>query len=238
MIQINGLVAISVERTPAFRWRDCQSLDQCTVGTFHQTPTSGELPKAFASQAHIRISALLSGSGMASSASLSWIVAIPLTPMLRHIAVIMAKDLTIRPATHDQFDDVARVWHESAADMDAAASQMPSIADLRARIDVEMGNGWQLFVAERGARVVGILAIKTEQAVLDQIFVHPVEQRSGVGSALMAKAQQLMPSGFTLRMAKSNIRAASFYERSGFKCEAEGLHPSGWPVVFYRWHGR
>lgn len=151
----------------------------------------------------------------------------------------MRDDVKIRLALTGDLNQVALVWHESASQMAGIVSPIPSIAELRDRINVELRDGWKLFVAEVGDAVVGILAIKPADAILDQIFVHPDEQGRGVGSILLIRAKQEMPNGFRLRMASDNSRAALFYESSGLKRVGNGVHPrSGKPVRFYRWNGR
>ena len=123
--------------------------------------------------------------------------------------------------------------------MDAAASPMPSCEELRDRINTELASGWELFLAERDHRIVGMLALKPRDAVLDQIFVLPEDQASGVGKALLNLAKTRMPEGFRLRMASANERAGQFYERSGLNIAGQGSHPiSGRAVSYYRWNGR
>jgi GNAT superfamily N-acetyltransferase len=144
----------------------------------------------------------------------------------------------VRRADTGDLDEVAAVWHASASRMDAAPDAMPSLQDLRDRIDAELAAGWELHVAERGGRIVGMLALKRDEAVLDQIFVVPGEQRSGIGTALLAAAKGAMPGGFTLRMAAANERAARFYRAAGLNVSGAGTHPvSGIPVRFYEWKG-
>jgi len=148
------------------------------------------------------------------------------------------KSVAIRSAFATDLDEVAAVWHASASGMDAAASPMPSLADLRARIDAELLNRWQLYVALDETGVVGMLAISRGEAVLDQIFVRPDLQRTGIGTALIEFAKRLMPAGFTLRMASKNERADRFYMKAGLTASAHGAHPqSGRPVRYYRWDG-
>jgi GNAT superfamily N-acetyltransferase len=142
----------------------------------------------------------------------------------------------VRRATTDDFDRVATVWHQSASLMDGAASPMPSRQQLRDRIDRELAAGWELFLAERGGHIMGMLALRPADAILDQIFVLPDQEASGIGTALMAMAKRRMPEGFSLRMAAANERAARFYERSGLVLSGNGIHPSsGVPVCYYSW---
>lgn len=143
----------------------------------------------------------------------------------------------IRRAGNEDLDDVARVWHASALEMDGAPFAVPALPVFRDRIDHELGAGWDLYIAERDARAVGMLAIKPAEAILDQIFVLPDQQGSGVGTELLNQAKRLMPNGFTLRMATANRRAARFYEHSGLSVVGEGTHPvSGVPVQYLGWN--
>lgn len=120
--------------------------------------------------------------------------------------------------------------------MDGSPHEVPAYDALRERISTELTSGWELQVAVLGCRIVGMLAIKRREAWLDQIFVAPGEQGRGVGKALLSVAKRLMPGGFQLRMAASNLKAARFYEREGLKSLRTGVHPgTGVPVIFYGW---
>ncbi len=151
----------------------------------------------------------------------------------------MDASLTIRTATKSDLDQIAYVWHASAASIEATAAQLPTQYSMRSRINAELDAGWELFLAERVGQIIGMLALKLSANVLEQIFVLPEAQGSGVGAALMAHAKVMMPNGFTLRMAEENRQAADFYERSGLKQFGTGTHPnSGRPVRFYEWKVR
>ncbi|HVM38669.1 MAG TPA: GNAT family N-acetyltransferase [Sphingomicrobium sp.] len=145
-------------------------------------------------------------------------------------------EIIVRRAADSDLDAVAHVWHESALVMDGDP-HVPAVEALRSRIESELQSGWDLHVALRGERVVGLLAVKPSEALLDQIFVLPSEQGQGVGRALLEVAQRTMPAGFRLRMATANDRARGFYEAEGLKLLGEGFHPwSGVPVQFYGWN--
>ena len=153
------------------------------------------------------------------------------------VTVTKPDELLVRRAFSSDLDEVARVWHESAVAMDGRPDVPPRDA-LRRRIDAELNSGWDLHVAFRGNRVVGLLALKPAEATLDQIFVAPDEQNEGVGHALLDVAKEVMPRGFTLRMAASNKRGSSFYEGEGLALIGDGLHPrTNVPVLFYAWPG-
>ncbi|HWH17001.1 MAG TPA: GNAT family N-acetyltransferase [Allosphingosinicella sp.] len=147
------------------------------------------------------------------------------------------RELSVRPAEAGDLDAVAWVWRESALSMDGVVPDVPPLEKLRSRVDAELRLGWDLYVAVRSERVVGMLAIKPSDALLDQIFVSPAEQGRGVGKALLDVAKAVMPMGFRLRMAASNEKARRFYEREGMAWTGNGIHPwTSIPVHFYGWN--
>ncbi len=109
-------------------------------------------------------------------------------------------------------------------------------AELRARIPVEIEAGWQLYVAELDGAVAAMLAFRTRDTYLDQIFVAPEHQGKGIGKALLAFTRRHLPDEILLRTAAANTEAIAWYEREGFMRENEVLQ-EGWsgPRVYYRW---
>jgi GNAT superfamily N-acetyltransferase len=141
-----------------------------------------------------------------------------------------------REARREDFDAIARVWHESALYALGAVMEIPSAGALRSRIDGELASGWALTVAVRRGEIVGFLALKPEVAVLDQLFVLPSAQGRGIGGALLDHAKRTMPGGFRLRTAAANEKACRFYVRSGLALIEEGIHPrNGHAVRHYGW---
>ena len=113
---------------------------------------------------------------------------------------------------------------------------MPSPAQLRARVDVEMDNSWEVTVAEQRGTVVGFLAIKRDEAVLAELFLRPQAIGQGIGSQLLARAKALMPGGFTLFTRATNVRARRFYEKAGLTVLRTETHArDGDLIVFYGW---
>ena len=151
----------------------------------------------------------------------------------------MTLTIECRTARLDDLDAIAQVWHESAARADGASPDVPPLGEFRRRIDVELAGAWTLIVALVESRIVGLLALKLDEGVLDQLFVSPSAQSQGVGSRLLKQAMDAMPTGFMLRTASANIGARRFYERAGLTFVSEGRHPwQGHPVCFYAWNGR
>lgn len=144
--------------------------------------------------------------------------------------------ILLRPATPDDYDAIAAIWHLSASLPGVGPAQLPSLERLRARLDVEVAEGWQVTVAEAGKEVIGFLAVKPEAAILDQLFMHPEARGLGLGLLLLDAAKTQMPDGFTLFTRPGNLPARRFYEKHGLVHLRDELHPVfGDPIVWYGW---
>ena len=72
----------------------------------------------------------------------------------------------------------------------------------------------ETWLAWKGETALGLLVLDGSE--MDWLFVDPVAQSRGVGSALIEHAKARSPSGLTLWVFESNQRAQAFYERHGF----------------------
>jgi ribosomal protein S18 acetylase RimI-like enzyme len=143
----------------------------------------------------------------------------------------------LRPATYIDHDSIAEVWHASASLQGVGPPEMPTVADLRRRVDAEMASEWKVTVADQSGDVIGFAAIKPNDAVLDQLFVQPGLIGGGLGRALLEHCMRAMPHGFTLHTASSNNRACKFYEKAGLRFLRYDAHPrTGHPVSYYSWN--
>ncbi len=144
---------------------------------------------------------------------------------------------TFRLAQPEDHDAVAEIWHASASLPTVGPAIMPQLAALRRRLDQEIATGWSITLAELDGEIVGFLAIKPAEAILDQLFVRPDRLGTGLGSALLAHAKSLMQGGFTLFTRSGNIRARRFYERAGLAHLRDDVHPTfGDAISYYRWN--
>ena len=145
-------------------------------------------------------------------------------------------DSAIRPARAGEYDEIARIWMESwvSTGLDTATT---SLCDkLRARIPVEIANGWSLFVAEDGGRLAAMLALNLPENYLDQLFVAPEYQGRSFGRRLLAFTRTQLPDEIRLRCVRENERAWRWYERESFVFEREDISPeNGLTMKCYRW---
>ncbi len=144
--------------------------------------------------------------------------------------------ILLRPATPADYDAIAAIWHRSAGLPGVGPVRLPSLEQLRARIDVEIEAGWQVTVAVAGEEIIGFLALKPEAAILDQLFMHPDARGLGLGLLLLDEAKAQLPDGFTLFTRTGNTPARRFYEKHGLSHLRDELHPVfGDPIAWYGW---
>jgi len=93
----------------------------------------------------------------------------------------------------------------------------------------------EVWLARREGRLVGMLAL--EGQLIEQLFVAVEAQRTGVGTVLLQKAMQRSPEGLALFTFRKNLRARTFYEKSGFEIVRFGVSapPENEPDIEYRW---
>jgi len=143
---------------------------------------------------------------------------------------------TIRPARTEEYDEIARVWMNSFCSTGLEAPSNFLLAKLRARLPLEVDNGWSLFVADDGGTIAAMLALHLPKLYLDQLFVAPEYQGQGLGSKLLAFTRQHLPDEIELRCIRENEKAWRWYEREGFVYEKEQVEPmTGFVMKYYRW---
>jgi ribosomal protein S18 acetylase RimI-like enzyme len=146
--------------------------------------------------------------------------------------------IIIRPARPDEYDEVARVWMESWASVGLEDASDALLAKLRARVPMEIEKGWSLYVADDNGRLAAMLAMHVSDCYLDQLFVAPEYQGSGLGRQLLAFTRLQLPDEIWLRCVRENEKAWRWYEREGFVFENEHVEPSGRTMKNYRWKKR
>jgi ribosomal protein S18 acetylase RimI-like enzyme len=143
---------------------------------------------------------------------------------------------TIRPARADEYDEIARVWMNSWVSTGLAEASNFLLAQLRARIPLEVGKGWSLFVADDGGALAAMLALHLPDFYLDQLFVAPDYQGRNLGRSLLAFTREKLPDEIYLRCVRENEKAWRWYEREGFVYEKEAVEPmTGFVMKYYRW---
>ena len=120
----------------------------------------------------------------------------------------------------------ARLWLESWRSTGLPVARLATEAGNYQRIAHELAGGWAAYLAWDSDRLVGFLALKPDTGCLDQLFVLPEAQGSGVGPTLLDFAKERLPNGLWLRTAADNLRACRFYERHGLRATETQIHPT------------
>ena len=114
-----------------------------------------------------------------------------------------------RPADADAIADAFIPSFESLTFLPMLHTHEEHRAHVRERLLGEQ----EVWVAEPEGRIVGFAALTDD--MLTNLYVHPECQGRGAGSALLAKAKERRPAGFTFWVFQQNERARRFYERHG-----------------------
>ena len=134
---------------------------------------------------------------------------------------------------------VEGVWWESleASEPALRPEQKPAREDAAAFFRTVVAEQCDLWVAERGGEILGVLAMNEDE--VDRLYIATRAQRQGIGSALLDHAKALSPEGLRLVALQRNTPARRFYEQHGFVAYAFGRSPApeNEPDVWYGWPG-
>ena len=124
------------------------------------------------------------------------------------------RDIVIRRANVDESDEVAALFRLSK---ETAMPYLPSLhtaeddrAFFRDRVFAEC----DVWVGDRAGALAGMCAFR--EGWVDQLFVHPAHQRSGIGTALL-RAAKAANDCLHLWAFQRNENACRFYESQGFR---------------------
>ena len=94
----------------------------------------------------------------------------------------------------------------------------------------------EVHVAEMDGEINGFLALHGD--MVEHLYVRPDLLRRGIGSALLQRAKERLPSGFRLWVFQDNVPARRFYERHGLRLveETDGSrNEERTPDALYEW---
>ena len=96
----------------------------------------------------------------------------------------------------------------------------------------------RMFVADTGAAISGYMSLNPPENFLAALYLRPEARGKGIGRGMLAKAREVMPTGFTLNVWEPNSDAIRFYRREGLVEEKDGRvseTDDGVPTLLYRW---
>lgn len=127
---------------------------------------------------------------------------------------------TLRPATSDDIDAIAEVWHRGWRDghlghVPDALLPHRGLVHFRERVPPRVPT---TTVAIAGGRIVGFVTVHDDEA--EQVFVSAEARGQGVADVLLRHAERVIAGGYDtawLAVATGNARARRFYEKSGWR---------------------
>jgi GNAT superfamily N-acetyltransferase len=120
----------------------------------------------------------------------------------------------LRPAAPGDAAAVAGVWLRSFAAVLPTVRRAHSDDQVRGWIRDVLLPRHDVWVAEAGGAVVGLLALS--EGWLDQLYLEPGRRGRGIGDRFVALAKERQPAGLQLWTVQVNEPARRFYERHGF----------------------
>ena len=139
--------------------------------------------------------------------------------------------MQIRPFSHADTAALIDVWYESWLSV-GLKSPIVTKSDLAGRVPHDLAKRWAVTVALVDDRLVGFLALSMAEHRIDQLFVAPTAQGTGVGSALFQIALKELPNGFWLSTQPRNHRARAFYERNGMTIDPSSEADSAEKTIY------
>ena len=141
-----------------------------------------------------------------------------------------ASPFRLRPATHDDAPEVARIWY--AGWQEAHLGNVPDeLVTARPRDSFDRRaaeRGADTVVAEADGQVAGFVMVQGDE--VDQVYLDTGHRGSGMAAALLTAAERaVLASGHRrawLAVVPGNTRARRFYERRGWHDEGSYEHPA------------
>lgn len=130
-------------------------------------------------------------------------------------AATMGEMITLRQATGDDALPVAALFTHTRATCMPYLPALHTAKEDRAWMRDVVFKHCDVWIGELDGRLAGFLALAED--LLEHLYVHPELHGRGVGSALLAKARELRPSGFGLWVFQQNVQARRFYESHGLQ---------------------
>jgi len=124
-------------------------------------------------------------------------------------------EIEIRRATGADADAVADLWLASFDDALPTVRRAHGDDDVRGWIRGHLVARTDAWVGVRGGEVVAVLGLAP--GWIEQLYVAPAHQGSGVGGRLVAFAQERADDELQLWTFQVNDRAREFYRRHGFR---------------------
>lgn len=147
------------------------------------------------------------------------------------------REFIIRPYKSDDFEAVTTLWRR------AREQAFPEFQRIKGHTFEEDRTYFcDVILVHNDVWIVQLLGISAAFMAIagdfiDQLYVDPAYQRSGLGRALLEHARALSPEHLWLYTLQMNTNGRAFYERNGFRAVKLGISPppESEPDVEYHW---
>jgi ribosomal protein S18 acetylase RimI-like enzyme len=144
--------------------------------------------------------------------------------------------VTIRPYQPADLEATVQLWYQTWHQTFPQIRHPQPYAQWQARFRDDLAVRGNVWIAELEDQIVGFVIVMKQEQWLDQLFIDPMYQNRGIGSALLDKAKAICPQGLELHTLQQNTKACAFYERHGFKASKLSINKiNGQPNVEYYW---
>jgi putative acetyltransferase len=147
----------------------------------------------------------------------------------------MEQNFSIREYREEDFDAVTILWRVAREKLlpEGETDTGHNFYEDQAYFQNQVLKKNHVWVVEVERRTAAFMAMEND--FIDQLYVHPRHQRSGIGKALLDFARSRSPAHLWLYTLQSNVNARAFYEKNGFVAEKFGISPEDEPDVEYHW---
>jgi len=141
-------------------------------------------------------------------------------------------DPTLRPATADDVDAIAALFHSGWHDahpglVPEGLTQRRTRQAFRDRVAARVADTDETTVAEVDGTLAGFVMVAGDEA--EQVYVHPAFRGTGIAGLLLTEAErQIADAGHDvawLAVVRGNDRAQAFYARQGWADEGDLDYP-------------
>lgn len=152
-------------------------------------------------------------------------------------AALAPSGLTLlRPAVGADAPALAFLWRRAWASANPSVAEVAPLPHWLARVQAEFGPPRLALAGERDGAIVAFMVLDVGGTHLHQLFVDPEVQGAGIGAALVAQVCAHCPTGWSLHVASTNLRARRFYATCGLVEREHDIHPvTGRERVLCRW---
>ena len=141
-----------------------------------------------------------------------------------------------RPGKEADEISIARLWRSAWMSANPGVARVEPLEHWHARVRDEFHGLQVTLFFIRPDRLAAFMAVDVKERYVHQLFVDPDCQGQGIGAQLLRQVCEVYPGGWSLHVAKTNVRARSFYARFGLLEGAEDVNlTTGRARVAYAW---